>query len=263
MTPGIVTLTTDFGLEGPYVAAMKGILLGLAPGVTMVDVCHSIAPQNVLEGAFVLDGIVAAFPPGTIHLAVVDPGVGTRRRLLAIKAAGQWFVLPDNGLITGVAHAHGVEGAWEVSNRALARREIAPTFHGRDVLAPAAAHLLKGGDPDELGPTTTRFVTIRNFEATPADNGCIGEVIFKDAFGNLITNIKEAQLAARPADAWVVEIGGRRIEGVARTYGESSPGGLIALLGSSGWVEVAVVNGDAGRLLSAGPGTTVWLRPRS
>jgi len=262
MRPGIVTLTTDFGMEGPYVAAMKGILLGLAPGVTMVDVCHSIAPQNVLEGAFVLTGIVDAFPEGTVHLAVVDPGVGTKRRLLAAKAAGQWFVLPDNGLLTGVARGHEVEAAWEIANPNLARREVSPTFHGRDVLAPAAAHLLKGGDPAELGPPTSKFVSIRNFEPTPAEDGCIGEVIFKDAFGNLITNIKKDQLAARPPGSWTVEIGGHRIEGIGRTYAESPAGSLVSLIGSGGWLEVAVVNGDAGRLLSAGPGATVWLRPK-
>ncbi|WP_165064638.1 SAM hydrolase/SAM-dependent halogenase family protein [Paludisphaera rhizosphaerae] len=262
MNPGIVTLTTDFGLEGPYVGAMKGILLGLAPGVAMVDVCHSITPQNVLEGAFVLEGIVTAFPEGTVHLAVVDPGVGTPRRLLAVKAAGQWFVLPDNGLITGVARANGVEAVWEITNHRLARRVISPTFHGRDVLAPAAAHLLKGGPPSELGAETSKYIMLRNFEPTPTEHGCIGEVIFRDAFGNLITNIKDDQLADRDAGGWIVEVGGRRIEGVTRTYGESVPGSLIALLGSSGWVEVAVVNGDAGRLLSAGPGTTVWLRPK-
>ncbi|AMV39947.1 S-adenosyl-l-methionine hydroxide adenosyltransferase family protein [Planctomyces sp. SH-PL62] len=263
MKPGIVTLTTDFGPEGPYVAAMKGIMLGLAPGVTLVDVCHAIAPQNVLEGAFVLSAIVDAFPPDTVHLAVVDPGVGTARRLLAIKAAGQWFTLPDNGLITGVARTHEIEGAWEISNPGLARRQVSPTFHGRDVLAPAAAHLMKGGDPGELGAATSRFITIRNFEASADGQVCIGEVIFKDAFGNLITNIKEDQMAARPAGSWTVEVGGRRIDGVGRTYAESASGSLIALIGSGGWLEVAVVNGDAGRLLSAGPGTTVWLRPKT
>jgi S-adenosylmethionine hydrolase len=263
MRPGIVTLTTDFGGVGPYVAALKGVLLGLAPGVTMVDVCHSIAPQNILEGAFVLEGIVKAFPEGSVHLAVVDPGVGTARRMLAVQAAGQWFILPDNGLITGVANLCGVVAAWEIANRRLARGEIAPTFHGRDVMAPAAAHILKGGDPAELGPATDKYVTLRNFEPTPAERGCIGEVIFRDAFGNLITNIGAAHLAMRPAGDWIVEVGGRRIDGIERTYGENPPGSLIALLGSTGWVEFADLTGDAGRLLSAGPGTTVWLRPKS
>ena len=261
MKPGTVTLTTDFGLEGPYVGAMKGILLGLAPGLAMVDVCHSITPQNVLEGAFVLEGIVNAFPEGTVHLVVVDPGVGTDRRLLTMRIAGQWFVLPDNGLITGVARAKGIDAAWEIDNPRLARRVVTPTFHGRDILAPAAAHLLKGGDPFELGPETSKYIMLRNFEPTPTEHGCIGEVIFRDAFGNLITNIKKDQLGDRDPQEWTVEIGGRKIDGVSRTYGESVAGSLIALFGSSGWVEGAVVNGDAGRLLSAGPGTTGWLRP--
>jgi S-adenosylmethionine hydrolase len=263
MRPGIVTLTTDFGYVGPYIAAMKGVLLGLAPGVTIVDVCHSIAPQNILEGAFVLEGIVKAFPAGTVHLAVVDPGVGTARRLLAIKAAGQWFVLPDNGLITGVAGLCGIEAAWEVANPRLARGEVSYTFHGRDVIAPAAAHLLGGGDPAELGRATEKFVTLRNFEPTAAERGWIGEVIFRDGFGNLITNLGEDHLAARPSADWIIEVGGRRVEGIDRTYGEGTSGSLIALLGCTGWVEVAVVDGDAGRLLSAGPGTTVWLRPKT
>lgn len=260
MNSKIVTLTTDFGQVGPYVAAMKGILLGLAPEATLVDVCHSIAPQNVLEGAFVLAGIVDAFPAGTVHLVVVDPGVGTDRRLLVVKAAEQWFVAPDNGVITGVSRGHPIQAVWEISNPNLARPAISPTFHGRDILAPAAAHLHKGGDPAELGPAVSKFITLRNFEPDSTENGCIGEVIFKDTFGNLITNIKGEHLAARPRNDWVAEIAGRRVEGITRTYGDRPPGSLVALLGSGGWVEIAVVNGDAGRLLSAGPGTTVWLR---
>ncbi len=260
MSSRIVTLTTDFGLGGPYVAAVKGILLGLAPEAALVDVCHSIAPQNVLEGAFVLAGIVDAFPAGTVHLVVVDPGVGTDRRLLVFKAADQWFVAPDNGVITGVSRSHQVQGVWEISNPNLARSEISPTFHGRDVMAPAAAHLRTGGDPAALGPAVDKFITLSNFEPNAVENGCIGEVIFRDTFGNLITNIKRERLAARPRNDWVVEIAGRRIEGITRTYGDRPTGSLVALLGSGGWVEVAVVNGDAGRLLSAGPGTTVWLR---
>jgi S-adenosylmethionine hydrolase len=260
MNSRIVTLTTDFGHGGPYVAAMKGILLGLAPEATLVDVCHSIAPQNVLEGAFVLAGIVDAFPAGTVHLAVVDPGVGTDRRILVVKASDQWFVLPDNGVITGVTRSHEVQGVWDVKNPNLARTDVSPTFHGRDVMAPAAAHLRNGGDPADLGPATDTFITLRNFEPCAVENGCIGEVIFKDTFGNLITNIKVEHLAARPHSHWIAEIAGRRVEGITRTYGDRPTGSLVALLGSGGWVEIAVVNGDAGRFLSAGPGTTVWLR---
>lgn len=261
MKPGIVTLTTDFGVGGPYVAAMKGVLLGLAPGAVLVDVSHSISPQNILEGAFVLAGIVDAFPAGTVHLVVVDPGVGTDRRLIVVKAAGQWFVLPDNGLITGVLHRREPEGVWEIGNPKHARAVVSPTFHGRDILAPAAASLLRGVDPGELGPATGTFIRLSHFEPTPTDGGFIGEVIFKDPFGNLITNIKAEHLAGRPDGDWIVEVGGRRIDGIARTYNEEPSGSLIALVGGGGWVEAAVVNGDAGRRLSAGPGATVWLRP--
>jgi S-adenosyl-L-methionine hydrolase (adenosine-forming) len=260
MSTGILTLTTDFGVGGPYVAAVKGVLLGLAPGIQIVDVCHTISPQNILEGAFVLTGIVDAFPAETVHLVVIDPGVGTDRRLIAVRAADQWFVLPDNGLITGIARVHPPEGVWEISNKQIHRPVVSQTFHGRDILAPAAAHLLRGGSPGELGAPGSRFITLRNFEPTTEASGFVAEVIFRDTFGNLITNVNAMHLASGGPDSWIIEIAGERIEGLARTYGEQAPGSLIALAGSSGWIEVAVVNGDAGRQLAAGPGTTVWIR---
>ncbi len=263
MKPGILTLTTDFGIGGPYVAAMKGVLLGLAPDTQIIDVCHTISPQNILEGAFVLAGIVDAFPHGTVHLAVVDPGVGIDRRLVAARLAEQWFVLPDNGLITGIALNHPFQGIWEITNPALRRHVVSNTFHGRDILSPAAAHLVRGGDPAELGAPLSRLITLRNFEPMADDTSYVGEVIFRDTFGNLITNVNSTHLAGHPADDWVVEIAGERIEGLSRAYGERPAGSLIALPGSSGWVEVAVVNGDAARHLTAGAGTTVWLRRKS
>jgi S-adenosylmethionine hydrolase len=260
MRPGILTLTTDFGLGGPYVAALKGVLLDLAPGTQLVDVCHTIAPQNILEGGFVLAGIVDVFPKGTVHLVVVDPGVGTDRRLMVVAAAGQWFVLPDNGLITGVVRSRPPEGVWEISNPDLRRAVVSATFHGRDILAPAAAFLLRGGAPEQLGPPRDKFITLRNFEPNVAEHGFVGEVIFRDAFGNLITNVNADRLAEAPAASWIIEIGGERIEGIVRTYGDRPAGSLIALFGSSSWVEIAVVNGDAARQLTAGSGTTVRFR---
>ncbi len=258
--PGILTLTTDFGSDGPYVAAMKGVILGLAPGTQLVDVSHSVAPQNILEGAFVLAEIVPMFPEGTVHLAVVDPGVGTDRRLIVAEVAGQWFVLPDNGLISGVTRNQAASGIWEITNPAIRRATVSTTFHGRDILAPAAAHLLRGGDPAALGPSRTDVITLRNFRPGEVAEGFIGEVIFRDAFGNLITNIAADRLATRPPDAWSVEVAGERIDGLARTYGDNPTGALVALIGGTGWLEVAVVNGDASQQLSAGSGTTVWVR---
>jgi S-adenosylmethionine hydrolase len=258
-----VTLTTDFGICGPYVAAIKGILLGLAPGAQIVDVCHTISPQNILEGAFVLAGIVDSFPAGTVHLVVIDPGVGTDRRLIAVKLADQWFVLPDNGLITGVARTHPTEGVWEITNPAIWGPVVSETFHGRDILAPAAAHLLRGGEPAELGAASSKFITLRNFDPTSDDAGYVGEVIFRDSFGNLITNLNLAHLANHSAGTWSVEIAGERIEGLSRTYGDKPSGSLMALVGSTGWVEIAVADGDAARYLTAGAGTTVWFRRRN
>jgi S-adenosyl-L-methionine hydrolase (adenosine-forming) len=260
MPGGILTLTTDFGTHGPYVAAMKGIVLGLAPGTQLVDVSHAIAPQNILEGAFVLAAIIDAFPPGTVHLAVIDPGVGTERRMVAVAVSGQWFVAPDNGLLGGVVRGRRVEQIREISNPAIRRRVVSHTFHGRDIMAPAAAHLLRGDDPAELGPARDGLITLANFEPRDDDHGVVGEVIFRDAFGNLITNVPAERLATAPAGAWTVEIAGERITGLHRTYGEQPPGTLIALPGGTGWIEVAVVNGDAARQLTAGPGTTVWFR---
>ena len=260
--PGILTLTTDFGLEGPYVAAMKGVILSIAPGVSMVDVSHSIAPQNILEGAFVMGETVDAFPPGTVHLGVVDPGVGTDRGLIALLIAEQWFVVPDNGLISGVTRTRNPSGIWEIVSPAIRRATVSNTFHGRDILAPAVGHLLKGGDPAELGPARTKWVSLRNFRPSQDEQGIVGEVIFRDVFGNLITNIPASQLDGDFKD-WTIEIAGETIGGLGATYGEHPTGSLIALTGSTGWVEVAVVNGDAASHLSASPGTTVWVRKRS
>jgi S-adenosylmethionine hydrolase len=210
----------------------------------------------------VLAGIIEAFPAGTVHLAVIDPGVGTDRRLIAASIAGQWFVLPDNGLLSGVARGRSHEGIWEISNPELRRGKVSATFHGRDILAPAAAYLAQGGDPARLGPSLSNFIRLRNFEPTPDSHGFVGEVIFKDSFGNLISNINIDHLAGSSLDDWVVEIANQRVEGLCRTYADRPTGTLLAVVGSSGWVEVAIVNGDAARYLSAGSGTTVWVRRR-
>ncbi len=263
MSPGILTITTDFGADGPYVAAMKGVVLGMAPGTQLVDVSHAISPQNVLEGAFVLSNLLDAFPAGTVHLGVVDPGVGTDRRLVALSVAGQWFVAPDNGLLSGVTRGRRIDGIWEITNPALRRARVSATFHGRDILAPAAAHLLLGRPPEELGPIRHEIIPLGNFEPRIDDRGVVGEVIFRDAFGNLITNVSSTLLAPSDPGDWVIEIAGQTIRGLNRTYGEKRAGSLVALTGSSGRIEIAVVNGDAARSLTAGPGMTVWFRRSS
>jgi S-adenosylmethionine hydrolase len=258
--PRILTLTSDFGLHGPYVASMKGIVLGLVPEVRLVDVSHAISPQNIVEGAFVLSGIVGCFPPETVHLAVVDPGVGTARRLIAARMAGQWFVAPDNGLLSRVARHHTPEAVYEIDGQSVRLAEVSATFHGRDILAPAAAHLLLGRPADQLGPGRHGLVTLPAIEPRRDEHEIVGEVIFRDAFGNLITNVPSPWVDGPPADSWEVELAGQRIRGLGRTYGDHPPGTLLALPGSQGYLEIALVNGDASRYLDSGPGATVWFR---
>lgn len=262
MGGGILTMMTDFGLEGSYVAEMKGVVLGLVPDARIVDVTHLIAPQAIRQGAYVLSSVVDAFPAGTVHLAVVDPGVGTSRRLIAVSTVDRWFVLPDNGLVGEALRAHPPIGLWEIANPALRRASVSNTFHGRDVLAPAAAHLLLGRDPDELGPRLADYVLLPGLEPSRNDDGYFGEVIFIDAFGNLITNFDRTLLGEHSLEDWSIDVAGSRIAGLVTTYGHQSPGTLIALVGSSGRIEVAVVNGNAGRRLTVGVGTRVSLSRR-
>ncbi len=253
--PHIVTLTTDFGGDGPYVAAMKGVILRDAPGTQLVDVSHVIAPQSIREGAFVLGSAWPWFPKGTVHLAVVDPGVGTERRLIAVSISDHWFVLPDNGLVGLVARRRTIDAAWSLAWPD--DRPVSRTFHGRDLLAPAAAHLARGGDPAELGQQCTDLVSLD--WPLPIELGPIvlGEVIFRDYYGNLVTNVPAAQLIG---PGWGLEIGGEEIRNLVGTYGDRPPGSLVALEGSSGLVEIAEVNGDAGRRLGIGVGATVTFR---
>jgi S-adenosyl-L-methionine hydrolase (adenosine-forming) len=253
--PNIVTLTTDFGGDGPYVAAMKGVILREAPGVQLVDVSHVISPQAIREGAFVIGSAWPWFPKGTVHLGVVDPGVGTERRLVAASVAGHWFVAPDNGLIGLVTRGRTLDGAWAIAWPD--DRPVSRTFHGRDLLAPAAAHIARGGDPADLGPPCDNLVPIDWPDPVDLGSEILGEIVFRDNYGNLVTNVPAAQLIG---PGWGLEIAGQVIPSLVGTYGDRPAGTLVALVGSFGLVEVAEVNGDASRRLEAGPGTAVTFR---
>jgi S-adenosyl-L-methionine hydrolase (adenosine-forming) len=258
----ILTLTSDFGSHGSYVAAMKGVVLSAVPDAHLVDVSHSISPQSVVEAAFVLTGLVDAFPTGTVHLAVVDPGVGTARRLIAALMAGHWFVAPDNGLLSYVARDHDPTEVFEIENPMVRRPRVSNTFHGRDILAPAAAHLLLGRPASELGPPRHGILTLPAIEPRREGVDLLGEVIFRDSFGNLITNVPGDWIGGVPLDSWRVEINGHETAAICRTYADHPPGTLVALVGSQGHLEISIVQGDASRYLNAGQGTTVWFRRR-
>jgi len=252
----IVTLTTDFGRESIYVAQMKGVLLGINPHVTIVDVTHEIPPQDIQTGAWILRQVVPTFPRGSVHLAVVDPGVGTDRPCLCADLDGRYLIAPDNGLITYLAEVLPVRAIVRLENPAYRLPSVSATFHGRDVMAPAAAWLTLGVALDQLGPAHSGPAKLP-VELTPAlsDRQIRGTVVFVDRFGNLITNIEKQCLPI--GRNITVTIGGQRISGLARTYGERTPGELVALINSLGYVEIAIVNGNAAQQMGLGVGTPV------
>jgi S-adenosyl-L-methionine hydrolase (adenosine-forming) len=280
----IITLTTDFGLTDGYVGAMKGVILSIAPDVHLVDISHQIAPGNVRQGAYVLDGAAPFFPAGTLHLVVVDPGVGSSRRAIAARTRQALFVAPDNGVLSLCLAGQTAE-IRQLSNPRYHLPQVSATFQGRDLFASVAAHLAAGAAFDNLGPLVTDPVTLPTLAVTRDPDGAwLGEVWHVDHFGNLITNFRfqitnsspqistanqqpvtrdEQTLASdlRPPTSdfpqIVVEIAGRRIEGLARTYADRAPGELVALVGSSGCLEIAVRDGSAERTLNARLGDAV------
>jgi S-adenosylmethionine hydrolase len=248
----IITLLTDFGTADSYVAEMKGVILSAAPDATLVDVSHAIAPGDVRAAAYVLDRSWRTFPSGSVHLAVVDPGVGTARAALALGAHGHFFIGPDNGLFSFVMRDAPVRAV------VLAEPDwAAPTFHGRDLFAPAAARLATGVALESLGPA---FAGIPERLATraPYHEGktLIGEVIYVDRFGTLVTNFTPENMP----DYAVLEVEGVEIGGLRRTFGDVATGVLLAYIGSDGHVEIAVRDGSAARRLGIGVGGRVRAR---
>jgi S-adenosylmethionine hydrolase len=257
-----ITLTTDFSHRGWYVAEMKGVALQICPDVQLVDITHDVPPQQIRYGAFVLRQAVSAFPPQTIHVAVVDPGVGTQRRILCFRCAEQWLIGPDNGLLTWAVQRLAARDLCcrVVANRQLFRPVVSRTFHGRDIMVPVAAHLARGLPWEEVGPVTDHWEVLPWPEPGVEEQAVKGEVLVADPFGNLITNIP-GSLLHRWRDRRLEASLGRwdRIP-IVSTYGDAAPGTLVALEGSSGLLEVAVVNGNAAALTGCGAGAAVMVR---
>ena len=258
---GIVTLTTDFGTRDPYVAQLKGVLLARCEGVRVHDLTHEIAPQDVLEGALFLAAAVPTFPPGTVHLAVVDPGVGTARRAIAASVSGQHVVCPDNGLLTLLARRGGIEETRSIENPSLRREPVSPTFHGRDLFAPAAAFLACGGALEELGPPVDAPVELPLPRPRIEGERLTGEVLHIDRFGNAISNLASSDVEAAAGRLIHVEAGGRLLP-LARTYGDVAEGEALALIGSADLLEVAIRGGSAATALGLGRGSEVTIAAR-
>lgn len=256
----ILTLTSDFGTRDAYVGAMKGVILGIARETEMVDISHEIGAQDVMEGAFVLQNAVPFFPPETVHLVVVDPGVGTDRRGVAVRLEDQFFVGADNGLFTLLAKRADRIEVVELDERSAWRSDDpSTTFHGRDIFAPAAAHLAAGRALDEIGtPVDDELEPLRWAEPTVDETGIRGWVVHVDRFGNCITNVPRSLFEEERRDRSVkLYAGSAVIRGIVSTYGAAEVGEPVALFGSSGFLEVALRSSDAAEELSIMKGDPV------
>ena len=262
----VITLTTDFGLSDHYVAAVKGSILSVNPLATIVDISHDIRPQDIEQAAFLLACTYVCFPPGSIHVAIVDPGVGTERRALALITTECVFVGPDNGVLSAAlpdrlrqasptssrVSLPDTVRAYSLTDNRFHRKPVSPTFHARDIFAPAAAHLSLGVAISDLGPPLPDIIALPPFQAqAAADGSLIGRVIHIDRFGNAITTVHADQIDP----AAKVEIGGRVITALIRTYAEAYD--LTALIGSCGYLEVAVKGGSAEKELGIAVGDPV------
>ena len=254
----IITLTTDFGLGSPYVAAMKGVILSVNPAAVVVDLSHDIPPQNIRQAALVLEEVTPYYPAGTIHVVVVDPGVGTERALIYARFGGQHYLAPDNGVLSRLARQQQPEEVRRLENQQLWRHPVSNTFHGRDILAPVAGHLSLGIGPAELGPPAQLSVLLDWPQARILPDRIVGVVEEIDSFGNLITNIRAEALAGRPTDRRAVVVCGiYETYGIYSAYAQQPEDSLVALISSSGRLELALVGSNAARRLGITVGTPV------
>ena len=256
--PPIITLTTDFGVGSPYVAAMRGVILSINPRANVVDITHAIPAQDIRTGAIVLEDATVWFPPGTIHVAVVDPGVGGERQIVYAEIGDQRYVAPDNGLLGRLALRTKPTRIIAVREAGHWLPRVSTTFHGRDIMAPVAARLSLGLPPERLGPAADRLVQLSWKEALVLPGKIQGSVLSVDSFGNLITDITEAMLAAAPRDETVrITCDEHETLGIFRAYSDQPASTLIALVGSSGRLELAIVDDSAAAMLGIGPGAPV------
>ncbi len=264
----VITLLTDFGLQDEYVGVMKGVMLSINPTAALVDITHQIDNQDVVQAAFVIQGTYRFFPDGSVHLVVVDPGVGTERSVLAMEAGGHFFIAPDNGVLSLLIEKVQPVTLFRLTEEGFYRRPVSATFHGRDIMAPVAAHVSKGVALGEIGLPVdpAEVVHLERLAARMTPDGRVeGRVIAVDGFGNLITSIDSATLAQafgqEPAHGVQIKIGQQSISGLSSTYANVDAGNLLALIGSRGYLEIAVNRGSAARRLKAKKGDVVLLIP--
>ena len=261
----IITLTTDFGLQDEYVGVMKGVILSRLPAATIVDLCHFIARQDICRAAMLIGSTYQYFPKGTVHVVVVDPGVGSERRLLLVSADNYLFLAPDNGVLTPLIKHAEFKAAYHIDCPAHYLTPVSSTFHGRDIMAPVAAQLAGGMEPEEVGPRLRRdeliTIPVAGAEVSQDQRKITGEIIAIDHFGNLLTNVPEKALydLLHGKDLAGLEVMVRNItiKGLQKTYTQEAPGNLLAIIGSRGFMEIAVNKGNAATNLDAEIGDKV------
>jgi S-adenosylmethionine hydrolase len=259
-TPPIITLTTDFGVGSRYVAAVKGVVLSINPCVQLIDLSHAIPHQDIRAGAIVLAETAPWFPPDTTHVAVVDPGVGSTRRIVYARFGSQQFIAPDNGLLSGLALREPPSKIVSIEEPRFWLPDVSQTFHGRDIMAPVAARLSMGLSPDELGPPLDKLVELPWPEVQQVPNRIQGEVIEVDSFGNLITNITREMLHGVPTSELVtITCDEHETHGIFSTYSDQPSMTFMAHVGSSGRLELAIVDENASAMLGVSVGAPVQI----
>ncbi|MBS1858298.1 MAG: SAM-dependent chlorinase/fluorinase [Acidobacteria bacterium] len=259
MSRPILTLTTDFGLDDHYVGAMKGVILGICPNAQVVDISHGVKPFEITEGAYTIAQAWRCFPPRTVHVVVVDPGVGSSRRPILVEAGGQYFIGPDNGVLSMVYLAEPAKVRL-ISNQHLFRQPVSRTFHGRDIFAPVAAHVAAGLSPAYVGDPIDNY--LKPDFVKPHRTGkrtWIGQILKIDHFGNIITNFHVAEFGDLTLRNFQLEMGPVCVNVLARNYTECSPGELFLVLGSAGYYEVSMAQGSAAAKVKCESGAAVEL----
>lgn len=252
----IITLLTDFGQESFFPAAMKGVIMGICPAARIVDITHAVPEHDIIAGGYALYATYRNFPPDTVHVAVVDPGVGGERNIVAVRMHGYTFLAPDNGLMSFLLKSDTPEEIFTVENRELMARQVSPTFHGRDIFAYVAAHLACGLPIEKVGPRRRDLVRLHISSAHVSETGIRGEIVSTDRFGNLVSNIRGDMLPDDPARraALSITVSRHTVTGVKRTYADVAVGELVAYVGSSGLLEIGRNRGSARDVLGAGIG---------
>jgi len=256
----IFTLTTDFGLKDPYVAEMKAVILSICPNAVVVDVTHEVEKFNVRNGAYMLASATPYFPQGSVHVAVVDPDVGAQRRPIIVKTAHSFFLGPDNGLLFLAAEAQGIKRIYEIASRRFMLPHVSSTFHGRDIFAPAAAHLANGVPAEEFGPEITEFAKPKFTKITRIKDSLVGEILHVDDFGNIITNIRAKDIASLKEGTVQAELPFVKLHlKLSKTYAEAKLQEPIALIGSHDFLEIALNQGNAAAKFNTKTGDKITL----